>query len=65
MRAVLAVLFALAAMGRAFAGWLVQRDLSENILVGAELYYEGPQFAGDRYSTFYDAGGCRVTVTRA
>jgi hypothetical protein len=31
--------------------------LSENALVGAELYYEGAQFAGDRASTFYNAGG--------
>jgi hypothetical protein len=39
-----------------FAGWLMQRDLGGESLVGAELYYQGPQFAGDRWSTFYNVG---------
>lgn len=40
----------------AFGGWLVQRDFSENLTVGAEIYSQGPQFTGDKSSTFYDAG---------
>jgi hypothetical protein len=39
-----------------FAGCLVQRDLSTAVSVGGELYYEGPQFQGDRHSLFYNAG---------
>jgi hypothetical protein len=39
-----------------FGGWLVQRDFSENVSVGAELYYQGPEFAGDDSTTFYNAG---------
>jgi hypothetical protein len=39
-----------------FAGWLVQRDFSDALSVGGELYYQGPQFVGDRHSTFYNFG---------
>jgi hypothetical protein len=39
-----------------YGGWLVQRAFSENVTVGTEIYYEGPQFAGDRWSTLYNAG---------
>lgn len=39
-----------------FGGWLVQRDFSDYVTVGAEVYYEGPQFVGDRSSTFYNVG---------
>lgn len=39
-----------------FAGWLLQRDFSAAVSVGGELYYEGPQFVGDRHSTFYNFG---------
>jgi len=39
-----------------FAGWLVQRDLSDYVSAGAEVYYQGAQFAGDRASTFYNVG---------
>jgi hypothetical protein len=40
----------------AFGGALLQRDLSDNVSVGGEIYYQGAQFAGDRYSMFYNAG---------
>lgn len=40
----------------AFGGGLVQRDFGAHLTVGAEIYYQGPQFAGDRFSTFYNAG---------
>jgi hypothetical protein len=39
-----------------FAGWLIQRDFSDAVSVGGEVYYQGPQFAGDRYSLFYNFG---------
>lgn len=45
-----------------FAGWLVQRDFSQALSAGAELYYQGPQFAGDRHSTFYNFGSS-ITLT--
>jgi hypothetical protein len=40
-----------------FGGWLVQRDLSEHLTIGGEIYSQGPQFVGDRQSTFYNLGG--------
>lgn len=46
-----------------FGGLLVQRDFSENVSVGAEVYYEGAQFAGDKWSTFYNAGSY-ISLTR-
>lgn len=39
-----------------FAGWLIERDFSQAVSIGGELYYQGPQFVGDRYSTFYNFG---------
>lgn len=46
-----------------FGGALLQRDLSDNVSVGGELYYQGPQFQGDRYSMFYN-GGSYVTLDK-
>ena len=48
----------------AFGGLLVQRDFSENVSVGAELYYQGPQFVGDRPCTLYNAGSF-ITLTKS
>ncbi|MGB8909068.1 MAG: hypothetical protein WCC84_10000 [Candidatus Cybelea sp.] len=39
-----------------YGGWLVQRDFSENVTAGGEVYYEGPQFVGNKWSTLYNAG---------
>ncbi|HEX3672563.1 MAG TPA: transporter [Candidatus Cybelea sp.] len=39
-----------------FGGWLLQRDFSENVSVGAEIYSQGAQFAGDKATTLYNAG---------
>jgi hypothetical protein len=39
-----------------FGGWLVERDFSESVTIGAELYSQGAQFVGDKWSTFYNAG---------
>jgi hypothetical protein len=46
-----------------FGGWLVQRDFSDYVSVGAEVYYQGPQYVGDRASTFYNAGSF-ITLTK-
>lgn len=40
-----------------FAGWLVEREIGRSSTLGAEIYYEGPQFAGDKWATFYNVGG--------
>ncbi|MCC7496052.1 MAG: transporter [Bryobacterales bacterium] len=40
-----------------FAGWLVQREITKHLILGAELYYQGPQTAGDRRSALADMGG--------
>ena len=41
----------------AFAGWLVQRDLSEHMTLGGEVFANGPQTAGGQHSTYYNVGG--------
>ncbi len=41
----------------AFAGWLVQRQISKPLIVGTEAFYQGAQAIGARHSTFLDAGG--------
>lgn len=41
----------------AFAGWLLQRQLTKRLTLGTEVYYQGAQAAGSRYSTSADAGG--------
>lgn len=46
-----------------FGGALLQRDLSDNVSVGGELYYQEPQFHGDRYSMFYN-GGSYITLDK-
>lgn len=46
-----------------FGGALLERDLSDNVSVGGELYYQGPQFQGDRYSMFYN-GGSYITLDK-
>lgn len=40
-----------------FGGWLVQRDLSSHLTLGGEIYSEGAQQVGQRWSTFYNVGG--------
>ena len=42
---------------------LVQRDVSENVTIGAEIYSQGPQFTGDKSATFYNAGSY-ITLTK-
>lgn len=46
-----------------FGGWLVQRDFSENVTVGAEIYSQGAQFTGDKATAFYNAG-TYITLTK-
>jgi hypothetical protein len=40
-----------------FAGWLVQRQATRRLALGAEVYYQGAQASGARQTTFLDAGG--------
>jgi hypothetical protein len=40
-----------------FAGWLVQRHITKRLVLGAEVYHQGPQTVGARQATFTDAGG--------
>lgn len=35
----------------------LQRNFSDYVSGGAEIYYQGAQFAGDKESTFYNFGG--------
>jgi hypothetical protein len=39
-----------------FAGWLLQRKLSERLTLGGEVYHSGVEEPGGRPSTFLDAG---------
>ena len=41
----------------AFAGWLLQHDLSSKLTLGAEVFREGADTVGGRSSTFADVGG--------
>ncbi len=41
-----------------FAGWLVQRQATERLALGAEVYHKGAQSAGARQTTYTNAGGC-------
>lgn len=41
----------------AFAGWLLQRQITKRLTLGGEVYHQGPQTVGGRQSTFADAGG--------
>jgi hypothetical protein len=40
-----------------FAGWLLQRQLSRRLTLGAETYFQGPQMRGAQQATFIDGGG--------
>ncbi|HTY63920.1 MAG TPA: transporter [Acidobacteriota bacterium] len=40
-----------------FAGWLLQRSFNKRLTLGAETYYQGPQAADARQTTFVDGGG--------
>jgi Putative MetA-pathway of phenol degradation len=40
-----------------FAGWLLQRQITTRLTLGAEAYRQGPLTVGGRQSTFGDAGG--------
>jgi len=35
----------------------VQRDFSPHVTLGGEIYSQGAQFTGDKWSTFYNIGG--------
>ena len=41
----------------------LQRDFSENVTIGAEVYSQGAQFVGDKATTFYNAGSY-ITLTK-
>lgn len=41
----------------AFAGWLVQRDLSPKLTLGGEVFAQGADTVGGRGTTFADLGG--------
>jgi hypothetical protein len=40
-----------------FAGWLVQRQLSKRLVLGAEIYHQEAQAIDARQTTFVDSGG--------
>jgi hypothetical protein len=40
-----------------FGGWLLQRDLSEKVTLGGEVFAQGPTMAGERATTFLNFGG--------
>ncbi len=40
-----------------FGGWLVQRDLSEKLTLGAEVFSHGPQAEGENDETLVNVGG--------
>ena len=40
-----------------FAGWLVQREITKRLTLGAEVYGQGPTSVSGRESTYADAGG--------
>lgn len=40
-----------------FAGWLLQRDMSERLTLGGEIFANGPQTIGGAQSTYYNVGG--------
>ncbi|MBV8367898.1 MAG: hypothetical protein JO036_03025 [Candidatus Eremiobacteraeota bacterium] len=40
-----------------FAGWLVQRDFSDKLTLGTEVFYNGPTTLGGRHSTYVNTGG--------
>lgn len=40
-----------------FAGWLVQRTISKELVLGTEVYHQGAQSIGTGQSTSVDAGG--------
>ena len=40
-----------------FAGWLLQRELSEQLTLGGEIFTQGKTESGGRPSTFYNFGG--------
>jgi hypothetical protein len=40
-----------------FIGWVVQRDLSEKITLGGELFYNTPETAGESSQVGFNAGG--------
>ncbi|MDA8157540.1 MAG: hypothetical protein M0Z52_13985 [Actinomycetota bacterium] len=40
-----------------FGGWLIQRDLSKKLTLGAEIFSHGPQAAGAGDETLVNAGG--------
>jgi len=39
-----------------YGGGLLERDLSDDVSVGAEIYAQGPQFVSDKSATFYNVG---------
>jgi hypothetical protein len=40
-----------------FAGWLLQRTLSDRLTLGAEVFAQGAQTTGGQGSAFIDGGG--------
>ena len=40
-----------------FAGWLLQRQVTKRLVLGAEVYHQETQSVGERQATFTDAGG--------
>jgi hypothetical protein len=40
-----------------FIGWVVQRDLSEKITLGGELFYTTPEMVGESSQTGFNVGG--------
>jgi hypothetical protein len=40
-----------------FAGWLVQRQVTKRLVLGAEVYHQQAQSIGGRQATFVDPGG--------
>ena len=57
---------ALGMRGSVFAGWLLQRQITKRLTLGAETYHQESQTVGGRQSTFADAGGyynCRQNLT--
>jgi len=41
----------------AFAGWLLQRQITKKLILGGEAFYQAAQTLGGRQSTYLDAGG--------
>lgn len=40
-----------------FGGWLVQRDVTNSLTLGGELFYQGATSDASRQSTFFNVGG--------